>query len=321
MESSKKPTTGLILRPVDYPAGRNPAQIYLATLPAESSILRMESALQRIAQTVSDGRLHALNFPWAALRYEHAQMIKAVLAKSMGPASVNLHLVALRRTLRQAFRMRMMTADDYHGAIEVEDIPHEPVSTGRRLTAGEIRALFSACPDTPGGDRNAAVLAVLYGTAIRRSELVDLDLENYQPKEIQVLKAKGRRQRIVPVIPTCAEHLDAWIERRGPDAGPLFHPVTKGGVIEHRRMTAKAIAKLCKRLARSAEVSPFSPHDLRRTFATVALENGADLALVQRILGHVHIQTTSRYDKRDDTAARKAAELIQIPPRRRKDEK
>ena len=91
------------------------------------------------------------------------------------------------------------------------------------------------------------------------------------------------------------------------------HPVVKGGRIERRRLTAQSVPLRLRALARRAGVRPFSPHDLRRSFVGELLNAGADLVAVQRLAGDASVQTTARYDRRGDRAARRAADLLHVP--------
>jgi len=185
------------------------------------------------------------------------------------------------------------------------------------LQTGELRAIFESCAEegTHGAALDAALLAVLVGCGIRRAEAVALDLGDYDAEqgELRLRHTKGNRERSVPVVNGQQDALDAWIEQRGPEAGPIFCPVNRGGAIQIRRMTAQAIYLRLQRRAEAAGVRGFSPHDLRRTFVSALLENGADIAAVQRLAGHSNIHTTARYDRRDEKAKRKAVELVHIP--------
>jgi integrase len=110
-----------------------------------------------------------------------------------------------------------------------------------------------------------------------------------------------------------ADALGDWIRVRGGDPGPLFCRVNKGGRITMRRMTDQAVLHILHRRATEAGVSPFSPHDLRRSFISDLLDAGADISTAQQLAGHSNVQTTARYDRRGEATKRKAAELLHVP--------
>ena len=97
----------------------------------------------------------------------------------------------------------------------------------------------------------------------------------------------------------------------------MFWPIRKGGVLQRRRMTTQAVYHLLATRAKQAGVKHLSPHDLRRSCVSDLLDNGADLAVVQRLMGHSDPATTSRYDRRPEAAKRKAAALLHVPYRPR----
>ncbi len=107
-----------------------------------------------------------------------------------------------------------------------------------------------------------------------------------------------------------------WLTFRGDSAGPLYVPVNKGGRIHSHRMTEQAIYNVLQKRAREAGLKRFSPHDLRRSFISDLLDAGADIATVQRLMGHANVQTTSRYDHRGEEDKRRAVKLLHVPYRR-----
>src|SRR5439155_4969981 len=119
---------------------------------------------------------------------------------------------------------------------------------GRALSSGELRALFTACSadKTPAGTRDAALLAVLYGCGLRRSELVALDRDDYDPETggFRVRSGKGNKARISYASVGSRAAVDGWLVVRGSTPGPLFCPVNKGGNLVMRRLSDQAVRKI-----------------------------------------------------------------------------
>ncbi len=159
------------------------------------------------------------------------------------------------------------------------------------------------------------MLAVLYGAGLRRSEVVALDLKDYDVETggVTVRQGKGRKDRLGYASSGAHSALEAWLAIRDGESGPLFLPIDKGGTIRQRRLTDQAVLVILKKRAQQAEVARFSPHDLRRTFISDLLDQGADLATVQQLAGHANVSTTARYDRRGEKAKQKAAELLHVP--------
>lgn len=231
------------------------------------------------------------------------------------PSHINKHLSALRRVLKESWRLGLMNAEDYHRAIDLEPIKGTREPAGRDVGDAELAALLAACDETPLGIRDAAVIAVVYVTGIRRSEAAALTLASYSTAGRSLrLVGKGDKQRIVPVSAAALPWLDAWLRLRGGKPGPLFCPLRKGGKIEHRAMTSQTIADLLERRRLQAGVAlPVKPHDLRRTLIGDLLDNGTDLATAQAIAGHADPRTTSRYDRRALDTKRDAVDGLRLP--------
>lgn len=292
----------------DVAGDRDPRLVYLASLATAKSRRAMDGALERAAAVL---HMTAARLPWAALRYQHTQAIRAGLEARYAPATVNHALAALRGVVREAVRLGMMSADDAARACDLKPSKGDRLPAGRALEREELRRLVEACDlAAAAGVRDAAMVALLWGCGLRRAELVGLDLAHYSRAgcEIEVL-GKGNRQRRAYVSPA-VEHLERWIGRRGPREGPLFLPIDRAGVIQWRRLSDQAVLWILRRLAGRAGVDRFSPHDLRRTFVGDMLDAGADIAVVQRMAGHAQVTTTQRYDRRGERACRGAAELL-----------
>ena len=295
------------------PPEKHPVAVYLARLGPGSRRTMIE-ALNNVAKLLTGGQLDAQNLPWPALRYQHTAAVRAKLAERYAPSTANKHVAALKGVLKECWRLGYMSAEDYARATDLQSVKGERLPAGRSLTLGEVGALFTATAKdaTPAGARDAALLALLYGGGLRRSEVVGIDSQDYA-NGVLTVRGKASKEREVFVTNGAEDALAAWLQVRGDGDGPLFYPVDKGGRITQRRMTDQAVLLIMRRRAEQAGVRRFSPHDLRRTFISHMLERGADLAVVQRLAGHAQISTTARYDRRGSEAARKASELLHVP--------
>lgn len=293
------------------PPDQNPAAVYLAGL-STGSRPTMRQALSSIAADLGE-RIDTM--PWHLLRYQHTQAIRSKLASKYAPSTANKMLSALRGVLHEAKRLGLMTAEEYSNAVDIKSIRGERVTKGRAITASEIKKMFSVIdPQKMSGARDSAIFAVLLGAGLRRSEVVDLDLNSYDPvsRRLRVL-GKGNKERSVPLPKGTYEALDHWLTFRGQEPGPLFPPIDRWGHFHLRRLNDKAIAFRLESIADRAGVKDVMPHDMRRTFITTLLELGIDLSTAQKLAGHEQISTTARYDKRDERAKEEAVKLLDIP--------
>ena len=192
---------------------------------------------------------------------------------------------------------------------EVETDPTEPVDTPRYgrnmptvLGLDEVERLLEA-PDesTPEGHRDWVMLEVLYATGLRVTELVELKLRDIDLEGGYVdVVGKGDKQRIVPLGEIAVEAVEDYVDRirpvllkkhGGPGCTPYLFVTRRGS-----SMTRQGFWKNLKRYGRIAGIDKsISPHKLRHSFATHLLERGADLRIVQNLLGHADISTTEIY--------------------------
>lgn len=312
------PSSSALIGVEALPADRRPPAVYLAGL-APGSRRSITRALEVVARTLTGGRAGAGELAWHAVRFQHTAALRAALAARYAPATANHMLAALRGALGAAWRLGQMSAEEYHRAVDLPAVRGERLPRGRALTQGELRALFGECAKDrrPAGARDAAVFAVLYGGGLRRSEVVALDLADFDPETsaLTIRHGKGGRQRVVYANNGSETALQAWLAVRGQEPGALLCPVSKSGRVEPRRMTDHAVLLIVRRRAEDAGVARFSPHDLRRSFVSDLLDAGADLAVVQRLAGHASPSTTSRYDRRPEEAMRRASGMLHVPYR------
>jgi site-specific recombinase XerD len=309
----------------------DPATVYLARLTSTESRRAMATSLELLAELLVDGQPAdrterarrrqastplAIAVPWHELRYGHTQALRSWLAEHCSPAAANRHLAALRGVLREAWRLGLMNGEDLARAVDLASVPGSSLPAGRYVEDGEIRRLVAAClaDDSPGGRRDAAVLAALFAGGLRRAEVVALDVDDYDaPTGRLTVTGKGRRQRRSALPAGGRRAMAAWLHLRGLDEGPLFCPVDKAGRVTLRRLSTQAVYALVDRRARAAGVGHLSPHDGRRTFASDLFDAGVDAVQVQGLMGHASLLTTGGYDRRPELARLAAVERLHFP--------
>jgi site-specific recombinase XerD len=301
------------------PLDRNPAAVYLASLPSPESRRTLGATLEVIAGLLSGGKANAAQIPWGSVRYAHTAALRSALLQRYKPATTNKYLAVVRGVLRQSVRLGLMDLATYQSATDFKGVKGETLPSGRALAAGELRALVTVCHEDPGpgGVRDVAVLALLYGCGLRRAEAAGLQLEDVDLENgVVTVHGKGRKDRTTHAPPGARHALSRWVETRGPDPGPLLCPVDKAGRLTIRPITAQALYLALQKRAHEAGIPAFSPHDLRRTFVSDLLDAGADLAVVQKLAGHADPGTTARYDRRGEAAKAKAAGMLVFPDAR-----
>jgi integrase/recombinase XerC len=224
------------------------------------------------------------------LREIDTKAVRAFLAglhtRGLDPVSVARKLAAVRSWFR-FLRRRGMIDRNPAQAVRAPRLPKKLVSF---LPIDEAVALMDARPSRATA-RDAAIVELLYASGLRVSELVGLDLRHVDLSEMTVrVLGKGSKERIVPFGSAAARALRVYLDGRGPAAGAVFRN-RRGG-----RLTVRSVHTIVRRHARAAGiVRRVSPHTLRHTFATHLLDSGADLRMIQELLGHSRLSTTQRY--------------------------
>ena len=191
----------------------------------------------------------------------------------------------------------------YHRYIEQDpsellEMPRVEKHLPEVLSLEEIDAMIAQIDmSKPEGHRNRAIIEMLYGSGLRVSELTELRLSHiYRQEGYMRILGKGSKQRLVPISPVADEQFGYWLQDRSQlDIKPQYADIA---FLNHygRQLTRAMIFTIVKRLAEAAGIrKTISPHTLRHSFATHLLQNGADLRIIQQLLGHESIVTTEIY--------------------------
>ncbi|MDA8203505.1 MAG: tyrosine recombinase [Chloroflexi bacterium] len=289
----------------------------LAAIDAYLLYLRVERGLSALTIRAYEGDLRAFARAPGVERWTDAAPAIAHLAslarppRALRPSSHRRKAAAIRAFYRFAYADERIDVD----VAASLDLPRQARRLPDVLDAGEVVRLLEAVPvprDPPASDaeavaiRDRALLELLYASGLRIGEALGLDVRDVSRDGAFVrVIGKGDRERLVPVGEPALEALGRWLDevrppwvsgararvgRPGMDAEALF--VTRRGA----RLTRMAAWRAIQRAALLAEVpAHVTPHTLRHSFATHLLEGGADLRVVQELLGHASIGTTQLY--------------------------
>lgn len=192
---------------------------------------------------------------------------------------------------------------------ELLESPHLPKHLPEYLTTEEVDRLEAAIDLTSAeGHRNRAIIEVFFSCGLRVSELVELKLSNlFLNERFMRVVGKGGKERLVPISQRAVGELELWFDDR---RQMRIKPGEDDYVFLNRRghhLTRTMILIMVKRLGEAAGIKKtLSPHTLRHSFATALLRGGADLRVIQVLLGHADIATTEIYTHMDDETLRQA---------------
>jgi integrase/recombinase XerC len=242
------------------------------------------------------------------------EYVSSMYDQKLERSSIARHLASLRTFFK--FCMREGLAKQ--NPARLVSSPKLPRRVPRVLTAEEMNAFLDNLASPPSGGtgrkqptaeqreneklmlkRDRAILELLYGSGLRVSELVGLEVVNVdRPGQMVRVRGKGRKERIVPYGEKAKLALENYWPVRDAIVGRVKDPDREALFVSHRGhwMTSGAVRTVVKKYARLCNVNwDLHPHALRHAFATHLLADGADLRAIQELLGHVSLSTTQRY--------------------------
>lgn len=248
-------------------------------------------------QSLRDWKQVQLNHLMLFLEHERTRRIENQPEEStrrLSSESVYLQIAALRAFYRFAENEKLLPSN----IAENLSLPGRWKRLPKALTNGEVDQLLKPLPiQTPSTQCDQAVLELAYASGLRLSELCHLRLEQlHLEASFVTVIGKGNKERVVPVGRTAVEALKDYLASARPK---LVRPRSPGTVFLTQRGSAFARetmwARVKKRVKQSGVERNVTPHMLRHSFATHLLEHGADLRVIQELLGHAQINTTEVY--------------------------
>ena len=222
---------------------------------------------------------------------------KDTLGQPLSVITQSYHLIALRSFLKYCAKRGLETLAPTR--IELPRVKKKQVNF---LNESELKRLFAVIPtNTVAGLRDRAIVALLYASGLRVSELTNLNRNHINLKHREfTVRGKGQKDRAVFIDQATAELIYAYLSARKDSLPPLFASIggrsTPDNSGDYKRLTPRSVQRIISGYALLAGITKHvSPHTLRHSFATDLLMNGADLRSVQTMLGHSNISTTQIY--------------------------
>lgn len=223
------------------------------------------------------------------------EFLRHLQARGMARSSMRVEMVHLRIFFRWLSGMGILEKDPS----AFLEMPRQGLSLPHVLDQQTVSALLESIDvqDVPLGCRDRALLEMIYACGMRVSEVISCKLESFDADDafVRVL-GKGDKTRLVPVGRSALEALKAYLEKGRPK---LVRPGTKSYLfltVRGRPLTRERVRQILQERAKAAGIDQHVfPHILRHSFATHLLENGADLRIIQEMLGHADISTTQIY--------------------------
>ncbi|KAF6692864.1 tyrosine-type recombinase/integrase [Pseudomonas sp. EKM23D] len=299
---------------------RNPLTLYLTRL-APSSQLTMRYVLQDAADRLGYEDINLEEIDWHLLQPEHVIALVAALREDgYAPNTSSLYVNAVRGVMNEAWRMSLITQEHLLKMRTVKASAGTRLGQGRNLRRTLIREMMEACAadPRPQGLRDAAVIGILYGSGMRKSESVNLDLAqvDFAERSLRVI-GKGNKELVKYAPDWAFAKLQAWLAFRREqlkegeeDDSFLFNRIRRGSHITRERITKHAIYYIARQRGEQVGVK-IMPHDFRRSFITRVIEEH-DLSIAQKLAHHTNIQTTASYDVRDDNERRRAVDRFDL---------
>jgi site-specific recombinase XerD len=221
-------------------------------------------------------------------------------ARGFGSSSIIIRMSAIRKLAGEAADNGLLAPELAAGISRVKSAKSQGIRVGNWLSLRQAQALLSA-PDiaTLKGLRDRAILAVLLGCGLRRSEVAALTFTHVQQRDgrwcIVDLVGKHGRVRTAPMPNWVKVAIDAWTAGPALTEGRVFRPVNRADRMCGNLLSEKVVWQLIKPYADAVGVPGIAPHDLRRTCAKLCRAGGGELEQIQLLLGHASVQTTERY--------------------------
>lgn len=238
---------------------------------------------------------------WQQVTQDHiaGYLLEMRDAQAYRPATIARKLAALKTFFRYMESTGIIASDP----IENLSAPRIQRELPHILSQQQVADLFRQVDvETSAGKRDFAMLHMLYATGMRVSELISLNIDDFDAHSATIVcpgrNGRSKRERVLPLSTTVVEATNCYLKTARP-ALVARHPDEQALFLNHHgeRLTRQGFWLIIKGYARQADIAEITPHMLRHSFAILMLQGGMELRSVQELLGHAHISTTQVYNQ------------------------
>lgn len=247
----------------------------------------------------------------------------ALVQLKKSPQTINQNLGGIRFYLREMAKRGHLPAEAAEAICAVDNLKVKGRKLGNWLQGKEAES-FLAAPDlsTPIGLRDRAILGLMIGAGLRRSEVCGLEVKHFEKRDgrwvLVGITGKHGRTRNIPIADWIKALCDAWTDRAEIKSGPIvrrafWSEAKQKLTVEAEALSTTALFHIVKRLGKGLNLTNVAPHDLRRTFARLAFEgSGGELKQIQLALGHANQSTTEAYVNAQINLQMSASDMLNI---------
>ncbi|MDX2370899.1 MAG: tyrosine-type recombinase/integrase [Colwellia sp.] len=225
--------------------------------------------------------------------------------------TINLTLSALKSLAYECWQQKIIDIECYTRIKMIKKLKGTRAVAGRVLKTSEVEKIkhYYKNSNDNKNTRNYAIFALACGAGLRRREIMLLNVSDIKNHTILV-HGKGNKSRTIYLSKFVNHAVYKWLKTLKRKSGALFSSICKNEEIANTRISSMGIGVVINQIIVNVKVEHFTPHDLRRTFATTLLEVGADKIAVQRLMGHSSLNTTIIYDRRGEKTQKMAIKML-----------
>tara|TARA_B110000211_G_scaffold231465_1_gene293119 strand:- start:319 stop:1335 length:1017 start_codon:yes stop_codon:yes gene_type:complete len=286
----------------------NPARVFAISLGSAKQTKTTLRVINYLCMEYNQSNLDS--FEWSNFNYiKILELRRKLIDKNLKPNSVNSYISTIKSVSRESWRLNIISTETYMRIKDIQRVKGDSNTTGRALTTKELNAAIKTNDSDNKSIRDSAIIAVGYGAGLRCFELAQLQINDLNGNRLNVV-GKGKVTRFVYLPTFSLNTLRKWLDIRGSENGAIFSTLLKGGKILSKGVSTRTIADIIDERCNKKGLERFTPHDLRRSFATNLLSNGVDVLIVQKLMRHANLNTTKIYDMRGEDEKIKAIESL-----------